>query len=324
MATNRSSRMDAQDAYFLSNQLQTVDATKYYNLIPGVVGRSIIPAIPGISPNAPVYKWKTTKLQGVARKGRGRSKGAPTVSVVKIEEIASINTYEDVASWTIDEVRAAREANEDLPQETLMAAVAAIEQKIDAVLAIGDSLTGTLGLTNNTSVLSTTAGAKTGGGTSWLSTTATTDEILLDIVTALEAQSLALKQAQTPNDSMPYFDQFALYLPTKHFTRLMVKRLGSTNEVTALGYIRKNFEMIKSIRPWWRLDTADNGNPMAVMAPALDTGALNPMAGGAILPLDFEQLPEQYDGRTVSVPCAGKCGGVVIRYPVAFRYIKSL
>lgn len=324
MATNRTARLDAQDAYFLSNQLQSVDPTRYYNLIPGVVGRRIIPPIPGISPNLPVYKWRTTKLQGTARKGRGRTKGAPSVSVVRVEETQSINTYEDVASWTVDEVRAAREAGEDLPQETLMAAVAAIEQKVDACLAVGDSLTGTVGLTNNTNVLTTNAGTKTGGGTTWLGAGATADEIALDIVTALEAMALAMKQGQVPNNNMPFFDQYALYLPTRQYARLMTKRLGATNEVTILSFIRKNFEMIKDIRPWWRLDTADGGNAMGVLVPALDTGAMNPMAGGGILPLDFEQLPEQYDGRTISVPCAGKCGGVVIRYPVAFRYLKLI
>lgn len=324
MTQSRSTRMDAQDQYFLSNQLQSVDPTKYYHLVPGLVGRKLIPPIAGVSPNMPVYKWMMTKLKGQARKGGKHSKSQPTVSVVRTEETANIKTYEASFGWTVDEVRAAREAGSDLPGDSFTAAVATLEQNIDSNLAIGDADSGITGLTNNANVLSTNAAAKTGGGTSWLGAGALPDEIMNDIVTAIEATQLALKQGQIPGSDMPMFDQFALYLPRKHMTQLMTKRLGSANDTTVLGFIRKNFEMIKSIQPWWRLDTADAGAPMAVIVPALDTGAMNPFAGGALLPLDFEQLPEQYEGRDVIVPCASKAGGVPIRFPVAFRYIKLL
>lgn len=318
MATNqRSSRFDANDAYFLSNQLQSFDQTKYYHLVPGVVGRTIIPPIPGVSPNLPVYKWSMVKMRGQALKASPRSKAIPTVSVTRTEETQAIKTLEDAFSYTVDEVRAARETGQDLPTDSQLNAVAAIEQKIDAMLALGDTLSSIPGLANNTNVTSDNAAA------AWLSA-ATPDQIIGDVRTIVENTQSALKQGQVPGSTVPMFDQFALYLPRKHYTHLFTTRLGSTNEVSIGSFIKNNFDMIKSIRPWWRLDTANGGNPMAVLAPALDSGAMNPMAGGALLPLDFEMLPEQYEGRSVTVPCAGKCGGVVMRYPVGFRYLKSM
>jgi hypothetical protein len=127
----------------------------------------------------------------------------------------------------------------------------------------------------------------------------------------------ALKQAQIPGSSMPAFNQFALYLPEDRMIRLATLRLGSTNEVTVLKFIQENFYMIKKIVPWHRLTKG-------VLAPALDDGAMNPMAAEGLLPMDFEQLPEQYNGRSITVPCAGKCGGVVMRYTVPFRYLTGL
>jgi hypothetical protein len=308
MARNNTNRLDAQDAYFLSNQLQSFDQTKYYHLIPGIVGRKIIPPAQ-VSPSLPVYKWRMTRLQGATKKGIGHARNAPTVSVVQTEETQAIKTYESTQEYTIDEIRAARDAGEDLPEDTRRAAVAAIESQIDACLATGDSLSGITGLENNASVAGTPA------GTAWSS--ATPDQILTNLTTLVSDTMAALKQGQVPGSSMPTFSQFALYLPEDKMIKLATTRLGSTNEVTLLKFIRENFYMIKAIIPWWRLTKA-------VLVPALDSGAMNPMAAEAILPLDFEQLPEQYEGRNVIVPCAGKCGGVAFRYPVAFRYLTGL
>lgn len=327
MSNTRQSRLDAQDQYFLSNQLQSVDPTKYYHLVPGVVGRKIVPAIGGISPNVPVYKFKMTKLKGSVRKGRGKSRGAPTISVVRTEETQNIKTYESSFDYTVDDVRASREAGEDLPGEVQLGAVTSLEQNIDANIALGDADANITGLANNANVDHTDAADKGGGVTSWLDPAADPDEILADIANAIEATQDALKQAQIPGSDMPVFDQFALYLPQKHVTRLQLKRLGSANDMSLLRYIRENFEMIKAIRGWWRLETADAANangPMGVLVPALDNGAMNPMVGGAVLPMDYEQLPEQYEGRNIVVPCASKAGGVVFRYPVGCRYLKKI
>lgn len=317
MAPSQSVRLDANDQYFLSAQLQSLDETKYYHLVPGVVGRKILPVVPGVSPNLPVYRFSMIKLRGNVAKGGSRSKGQPTVSVVRTEETQQIKTYEAAMAWTIDDVRASREAGTSLPEDTQMAAVAKLEQQIDTVLAVGDTIGNIPGLTNNASI------STTNGAALWLSA-ATSDQMIGDVSSLVSSTQDALKQGMIPGSEMPFFDQFALYLPVKHMTKLMTTRIGATNDISVLRFIRENFEMIKAIRPWHRLDTANGGNPMGVLVPALDNGAMNPFAGGAILPLDFEALPEQYDGRNVTVPCAAKCGGVVIRYPVGCRYLKSI
>lgn len=309
MANNRTSRLDAQDAYFLSNQLQSFDQTKYYHLIPGIVGRKILPPAGNVSPAMPVYKWRMTKLQGSTKKGIGHARNAPTVSVVQTEETQAIKTFEATQQYTVDEVRASREAGEDLPEDTRRASVAAIESQVDACLATGDSLSGITGLENNASVTGQAAAAAWAG--------ATVAQILNDLSTLVSNAMAALKQGQIPGSNMPAFNQFALYLPEDRMIKLATTQLGTTDSMTILKFVRENYYMIKAIVPWHRLTKA-------VLAPALDDGAMNPMAAEAILPMDFEQLPEQYEGRNIVVPCAGKCGGVAFRYPVAFRYLTGL
>lgn len=306
---NRTQHMDAQDTYFLTNQLQSFDPTKYYHLLPGIVGRKILSAMQGVSSGAAVAKWRMTKVQGLAKKGTGASRNAPTASVIQTEETQAIKLLEAEMKYSVDEVRAAREAGEDLPEDTRRAAVASIEQQIDAMLATGDALSGITGFENNANVTGQAATAAWSG--------ATAAQIETDVSTLVSNTMAGLKQGMVPGSDMPAFSQFTLYIPESAMIRLATLRLGTTNDYTLLKFFRENYYMIKNIVPWHRLTKG-------VLAPALDSGAMNPMAAEAILPLDFEALPEQYNGRQISVPCAGKCGGVAFRYPVAFRYLTGI
>lgn len=316
------SRFDAADSYFLTQQLQSFDPRTRYHLVPGVVGRRIIPRIEGVSKNLPSYKYTMTKVAGQTKKSGRKANNAPTVVVTKEEVVHSIKTFEHTASWTIDDIRAAREVNANLDMDTMVAAMTAIEQDFDAALAGGVSGTNITGLMNNSAVAATAAVSK-GASASWLHADADGDEIIADVKLLIQDASTALKQAQVPGTDMRMFDQFVLFLPLAHFQHIDMTPRSATTDTTILEYIRK-FSALRAVVPWWRLDTAASGSPKAVLAPALDNGSMNPLAGGALLPDDFERLPEQYAGRNVAVPCAGKCGGVVIPYPVAFRYLTGL
>lgn len=307
------SRFDAADSFFITQQLQSFDPTQRYHLVPGVVGRKYIPPFGNVSPNMPSFKYTMTKVRGDTKKSGRKAKDAPTVSVVTEEVVHSIKTFEHNASWTIDEIRASREAGADLDMANMVAAMAAVEEDFDSALCSGISGTAVTGLANNANVAATTA-----AGT-W--DTATVAAIIADITKWIKEASVALKQAQVPGSGMRMFNQFVAFIPEGAYHILSMTQLTNT-EATILDFISK-FPALKAVVPWWRLDTANSGSRRGVLAPALDNGSMNPMAGGALLPSDFERLPEQYSGRTVTVPCAGKCGGVAMPYPIAFRYMNT-
>lgn len=323
---NNTARYDAADQYFLTQQLQAFDPQTRYQLVPGIVGRKIIPRISNASANLPSYKYTMTKVSGRTQRSGPKGRNNPTVNVTKEEVVNSIKTFEHTASWTIDDVRAAREVGADLDMDTMVAAMTSIEQDFDAALASGVAGTNITGLMNNTQIVATAAIDKGGGVTSWLDATGvvSADEIIADVRKLIQDAQTALKQAQVPGTDMRMFDQFALFLPLAHFSFIDMTPRSATTDTTILEFIRK-FSALKAVVPWWRLDTAGAASaPKACLAPALDNGIMNPLAGGALLPLDFERLPEQPTGRNVVVPCAGKCGGVVIPYPVGFRYLTGL
>lgn len=320
---SRENRFDSNDSFFISQQLEQLDPEEHYHLIPGVVGRKLIPPVQGLSRNLPVHKYTMTEFKGNAKLSGRKAKDQPGVQVVKTEHTHSIKTFEEEFSYTLDEVRAAQETNANLDSSLFTGAISKIEQKIDEALCLGISSSNVTGLANNSGIDDTTPVSKTGGGTSWLSAGCTPDEIIQDVRKLISETSLALKQAMIPGSDMPMFSQFALYLPLEYYNKIDMTPRSTTTDTTILEFISK-FSALKAVRPWWRLDTAGTGGtkPLPILVPALDNGAMNPMAGGGLLPMDFERIPEQYSGRTVTIPCAGKCGGVRIPYPVAFRYLR--
>jgi len=317
-------RFDAADSYFVTTQLQKFDPQTRYELVPGIVGRKFIPRIENVSPNVPSYRYTMTRIAGTARRAGRRAKDARTVQVVKSEVVHSIKTFEETAGWTIDEVRAARDTGSDLDMDSMVAAMTTIEQQFDETLCVGVANSNITGLANNPHVAFTEAQA------SWLDPGTPPDKAVADVRRIIQEASSALKQAQVPGSGMRMFDQFVLFLPLAHYqyVDMTPRSATSPSDVTILEYISK-FSALRAVVPWWRLDTAGPvvdgvGTPLAVLAPALDNGAMNPLAGGALCPMDFERLPEQYSGRNVVVPCAGKCGGVAMPYPVAFRYLRRM
>lgn len=321
----RFNRLDAADTYFLTQQLESLDPTTYYELVPSRLGRRFIPPVEGVAPYDTAYKYAMTSLKGRAKKMGPRSKGAPTVEVTRTETTQGVKTFESSFGWSVDEIKAAKAKNLDLDRDKYSAAVVSIEQQIDTALAFGIPELNAPGLVNNALVQTTAPIAKTGGGTSWLGAAVKPAEIIKDIGNMIGDIRALLKSARIPGQEAPMFQKFTLLLPTEHLTLIATTPRSDNSDTTILDYVLQNFRRwLAGIEDWWQLDTADGGSPQAVMYPAIDSGAMNPFAGGGILPMDFETLNPQESGRDISIPAAGKCGGTVMRYPLAFRYMKTL
>lgn len=310
-------RLDSATSYFIDQQLEAQDPRKFRQLVPGIVGRRFIPSVQGLSRSQPTYSYTMQILKAKTRRHGAKAKDAPTVEVVTEKVIHSIETYPTTISYEYDDVENARINGLDLPGDQKLAAVTKLEEKIDASLAVGEG--NATGLLNNANIPQSTGGAKTGGGVTWTGASVTADEMVKDVATLVSATASALKQARIPGSEMPNFLQWALVLPDSWYIKAATTYRANT-DTSALDLIQK-MPFIKSVIPWWRSETADGGAARAALIPALDTGAINPMAAGAIVPFDFDQQSPQLSGWTVSIPCRAKAGGVAVPFPVACRYL---
>lgn len=314
-------RLDAAVSYFIESkhELESMDPRKFRQLVPGIVGRRIFSSVQGLTRSQPVYSYEMQTLKARTRRSAGKAKDAPTVEVVREKVSHTIETYRASVDYELDDVENARINGNDLPGDKRLAAVTTLEEKFDAAIAVGDG--DFEGAANNSDIDATVAGAKTGGGTkAWTNATATADEMLKDVANAVSDTTADLKQARVPGSDMPMFNQWSLVLPESWYVKAATTYRTNT-DTSALEMIQR-MPFIKAVVPWWRMETADAGAARAALYPALDNGAINPMAVGIILPIDYEEFaPEVHGGEHIVIPVRGKCGGAAIPYPVACRYI---
>lgn len=310
-------RFDAV-SYFLDQELEARDPRKFSHLVPGIVGRRILSAVQGLTRSQPVYTYEMLRLLAKTKRGGRKAKDAHTVEVVREKVTHQIEEYPASMEWHLDEVENARLNGRSLPDDKRLAAVTKLEEAIDKSLAVGDG-TNVTGLLNNANVHETTAAAKTGGGNTWTGTGVTADEMVKDITTAVSTIEARAGQARIPGVDMPAFNQFTVILPTSWYIKAAATYRANT-DATALDLIQR-LPFIKAVVPWWRANSADATAVRAALIPALDNGAINPMAAGAIVPFDYEQTAPQLVGFNTVVPCRAKAGGVAMPYPVMCEYI---
>lgn len=324
MSQQTYNRLDTADTLFLERELRHVDPVNYMTLFAGLKGRQYIPLIEGVSSLVNEYAYKMCTIVGDAKLGASHSNDANIVSVRYDETVSSIRQIPVSMKWSIREIKqSAAFAGGKLQDDTIRAAMSAIERKRDNMLAFGVTGTTIQGLLNQAAVLSTTPSTKTGtgAGTLWIrAVPVNPDEILADIAKMVSDLRTGLNQASLlPNgDSMPAFDKFVLLLDQANYTYISQTPRSTTSDKTILQWALSQNPWLESIEEWRQCDTAGpSGTHLAVLYPR------NPMAVGCLIPDEFSQEPYQYAGHDIVVPANGSCGGTVVKYSVAMRYMSG-
>lgn len=310
-------RFDTSDQIvFLSRELESIDPTDYMELFAGLMARKLIPLQNDVAPLDLAYTYRMWTVQGEAKVGAPGANDDARITVTRKEKSSPIQEIPVSFGWKIDDIKRAASKNIQLEQVTIQGAMTTVARKIDRMLAFGEPNTDCLGLLNNPAVDDTlVAVTKTGGGTAWTEA-AKKSELLSDLRNLVNSARIALAQASMSFDGMPAFDRWVIALPTKHYGLLDEPR-SDQSDTTVLDMAKRS-QFVEDIVEWNLLDTADNGDPMIVAYPR------NPMCLGAIIPREWEQRSPQEKGHEIEIPAIASCGGTVIRYPVAVRYLKTV
>ncbi len=312
-------RFDSNETVFLARELESIDPTEYTTLYAGLRGRMLIPLAANVDPVALTYTWRRWEVTGRATVGAPHANDSGIIGVKRSESSTSIKKIPVSYGWSVDEIKQAAKAGVPLDSVTVQAAMSEVARTVDSILAFGVPGTNITGLLNNSSVDdSTTPVTKTPSGTAWTAASLPS-ELLADLNLIVADTRAALKQASFApgGNGTPAFDRFVIAVPSFHYSLLLNPR-SATSDTSVLELALKNNPHIESIEEWWQLDTADGGDPMIVCYPR------DPMCIGGVIPREFESLDPQPEGHDIVIPASGVCGGTVIRYPVAVRYLKSV
>lgn len=299
---NSDPRWDDNATAMFADQLRAIESQLYRELYPQLRAFEFVPTQTNIPPGAEQWGYYMFNKVGIAKIIANYATDLEDVALLAKREFVSIVGIGKKYSWSIQDVRAAAMANVPLQSEKAEIARMAIATKIDDMAALGDSSAGLFGLLNQPAV-----GLVTPITGDWA--TATASELIEDVKWLINSTN-AKNNKQLPVNQVVMPDTHLQYL-----TQTLMSTTGGTN-LLVIDVLRKMFPGI-TFSDWDKTETAD----AAGTGPRLSAYHKAPMVVQFPLPVVFEALPPQAVSLKFEVPCHGRAGGVVCRYPIAMSYM---
>lgn len=308
---NQDPRLDDGESIFFYGQLRAVDKIVYETPSPPNLSRGLIPPIMDVPETAKSYNYKLVKRWGRAKVGGSLGDDAPRVEWSGEELSRVINNVTDSYAYDVLEIREAKRVGQDLDVDRARGARQTIEDEIDSILANGNAYTNMPGLLNQSTSsfveLHVLADGATGSKT-WASKTPR--EILADLQAMANRLVTKLKQGGAGAGH-----RFTVVIPTAQYS-LLLQPIGSNTDKTILKFIQDNDSRLAEIVQWHRCDGAGAGGTTdRICMYVKDSTVL-----GALVPMEFSPHAPQPKNLQYVINCLARCGGVVVRYPVAVLY----
>lgn len=292
-------RFDANETMSFSRSLEAIDEKLYRLQYPELKGTLLVPVIGNIPGGAEEYTYRFADEYGQARVTANLANDVPRVDVAAAEVTSAIVSVTAAYGYSVQDGRRSALTGIPLDEERALTARRSIARKINDLLLLGDTTVGLVGLYKSAAVQ--TVNVVTG---TW--STATAEQMLGDLL-ALEREVIVdTKGIERPD---------TLVMPPSLYARATTARLSNT-ETTALAFFLKNSLSVKNVEVDPLLETAG-----ASSVARLVVYTRNPEKLGAVLPIEFEQLPPEAQGFEFVINCHARCGGTVIRYPGSVAYM---
>ncbi len=305
-------RLDAVESVFFKRQLEAIDSKVYETKYPQYKSRSLLPTVQGVAETDRVYTYRLMDTVGKAKFVGQAADDLPRADAFGTESSQNIKEIAAAYGYSISEIKAAARNGTPLDALKAMGARRALEEKIDSILALGDSTVGLKGLLGLSSTTTYTPSTKSAGGLTWgtmAAPNATGEEVAMDIMGAASKIVDATKGA---------FTRFKIVLPIEQYNYAAQKRMGDGSDVTALKFALGTSPYIESVEPWFRCDNAVSGTTDRMCVYPMD-----PEVVGALVPQEIQFHAPQLRNLEYVVPATASVGGVVCRYPVAVCYMDA-
>lgn len=303
-------RLDNTDTAFLKRELESIDSQTYEIKFPSLRARELFPSQGGIPDWALEYTWRMMTKEGSAKFIGRNSDDLPRVNLSKDETTRFIKDIGTSFAYSIREVKAANAMGLSLDAEKARIARYFIEEKLDEILALGDSDHNLNGFLKLDLLASDPVGVDASAG-NWSGLTAA--QIATEIFDTVNAREEAINEAPIPS-------QFDILLPISQYNLISQTRFSVDNPQTILGHVLEKSDNIRSVRKWRRLSGAaanDTDDRMMVYSNEREV-----LAG--IVTNDYEQVPDGWRNFEYVVNAMASTGGAVCRYPVAIRYVDGI
>lgn len=285
---------------FRAMDLEAIDNTLYEPKADELTARQVLDVKTDIPAGAETYAYNVLTRSGVAKIIGNNSDELPLVDADVKREFQRIYTIAVGFTYSVQEMRAAQMTN--TPVDATKAAIArrAIAEKENKIVWIGDPDYNIKGIANATGIQIEAVEPGASGETEWVNKTPA--EILEDI------RKLRAKVTVLPghgNSSNLY-----LLVPAKQYEELN-RRYSDYDSRSIMKVIEDNkwFKNIVRVPDLKGVGTAGTDSFIVMDA--------SPEVAQLLLPMDITRLEEEWKYPKWKVPVEERCGGAIIRYPMA-------
>lgn len=294
-------RLDAGENIFLLRQIEFIATRSYDVKFPLLYARKFIPINNTIDRSAATYTYPQYTQTGAAKLLASYADDLPRADVYVKEFSTAIKPLGDGYGYNINEIRQAMRANVPLDQKKANSARRGVETLIDRILALGDTLSGLVGMINQANSLAFTIPNGASGFPAWSTKKAL--EILSDMVNICNFIPTNTGNVEEPN---------AILLPRAQYTQIATTPYAnSASDLTILEYFKRNNPGV-DVGMWPLLTGQGVGATDRMIAYNRDPEKLE-----GIVPQEFEQFQPEQDGLNFQVACHARIGGVVFYYPLS-------
>lgn len=303
-------KVTREDAKFFERELEFLSTITHKKEFEDLTGEKAFPLAPEQPmPGQTSYAWPEVEHVATGSAGTGYDDKGGRGDFKRTKNASPVRPYTSHYGFSISELEKARLIGQPLSQLKGESAKRIIMQDVNSDIWNGNSKLGIPGLLSTTGVVKTQVAQGASGSRLWANKEP--DEILKDCMSELTAYTTATKGVLSlqPN---------RLALPVTRRQDIAARRLNGTSDTTILEWIES------------KLAAATGQAGFAVVAhPECETGVsssawgmwyrYDPMAGGRILSLPFQEIPPQELGFEQIIHCRAEGGGLVIFKPVCFR-----
>jgi hypothetical protein len=304
MIMNKTVRLD-DDGIWLSRELETIEARVFEKKYADIIYPQILPVDTVTVDNASdTYTYRMVDRVGKFRVIQDRASDLPRVDVFRKETTMKVVSIAASYAYTVQETRAARRQGFGLQEQRVMAVRRAYEEKVNEVALFGDSQIGIEGFFNSTSV------NKLNVTQTWISSTATADEMLKVLNTAVAFMVKSTNMVERPNTMLMAYEDYNVLSTTPR---------SATSDTTVLQYFLENDPYITQIVPVNELDDYAGANKNRMVLYNRDPEKLR-----LHIPQVLEFFPPERSKLEYEVAAHGRVMGTTIYYPKSILYVDQV
>lgn len=292
-------RADATGVLHLARQLEDLDAKLYDTRFPGAKAAQLIPMKTDLDIGAETHTYQYGDISGRPRPAIApQGRDFPLIEVAGGSETITLGSWNAGYQYSVQELRRGAMSGVSLDNAKASATRKVFGLNFELVMCSGSSEYGFKGVANNASVSLVTPTTGTWSG-------ATALQMIADVSKAIRAMKVDSKGAHTCN---------LVVLPPSLMGLLEITLVANT-AVTAIEHLRKTYPGI-DFQEWALLETAGASSVARIVF-----AERAPENYQGINVVEFESFAPELEGMTYVVACHQRLGGVLVRYPLALRYM---